>query len=259
LAASSSPPLRIYLAGNVALERGDVLVPERLLPGRQGRLAFALLVAERRVALSAEEIADVMWSGSPPSSWNTALRAIISKIRGLTAGNGLGDAIVIENAFGCYQLRLPPDAWIDLEVAGQAVHDAETEMRAGNLAVANGEALVAAAISGRPFLAGDEGAWVEQWRARLRDIRVRALSCRAQVAMANGDPALAVNDAELVIGLEPYREEAYVLLMRAHAAAGGRAQALQAYGRLRTLMADELGASPSPGTEAAYLEILRLR
>jgi DNA-binding SARP family transcriptional activator len=257
--AAPSGPLRIYLAGNVALERGEVLVPERMLPSRQGRLAFALLVAERRAALSVEEIAEVMWSGAPPSSWNTALRAIISKIRSLMAEYGLDDAVAIENAFGCYQLRLPTDAWVDLEVAAKAVHDAETDLRAGNLSAANGGALVAAAISRRPFLTGDEGEWAAQWRAKLLDIRVRALSCRAEVAIAHGDPAQAVGDAKLVIEIEPYREAAYVLLMRAHAGAGGRAQALQTYERLRELMADQLGANPSPASEAAYLEVLRMR
>lgn len=252
-------PLRIYLAGNVTLERGDVLVPERRLPGRQGRLAFALLAAERGEALSHENIADILWNGAPPRAWGTALRAIMSKLRGVMAEAGLDGAVAIESAFGCYQLRLPADIWIDLEAAGEAVHDAETELRAGNLAAANGEALVAAAISRRPFLAGDEGEWVERQRARLREIRVRALSCRAEVAIANRDPAFAVGDAELVIELEPYHEAAYVLLMRAHAAAGSHAEALQTYERLRTLMADELGASPSPTSEAAYLEILRMR
>lgn len=252
-----SGPLRIYLAGNVAVEQGEVLIPERVLPGRQGRLALALLVTERRAAMSVEEIADILWNGAPPPSWSTALRAIISKLRGLMAEYGFGDTVAIENAFGCYQLRLPSDTWIDLEVAAKAVHDAETELRAGNIVAANGEALAAAAISRRPFLAGDDGPWVGQRRAWLRDIRVRALSCRAQAAIANGDPALAVGDAELVIELEPFREAAYVLLMRAHAAAGGRAEALQIYERLRTLMADQLGASPSPVTEAAYVQILR--
>jgi DNA-binding SARP family transcriptional activator len=252
-------PLRIYLAGNVALERGDVLVPERRLPGRQGRLAFALLAAERGHALSNENIADVVWNGTPPRAWSTALRAIMSKLRGVMAEAGLDGAAAIESAFGCYQLRLPADTWIDLEAAAEAVHHAETELRAGNLAAANGDSLIAAAIARRPFLAGDDGEWVERQRASLRDIRVRALSCRAEVAIANRDPALAVGDAELVIELEPYREAAYVLLMQAHAEAGSHAEALQTYERLRTFMADELGASPSPASEAAYLEILRMR
>jgi DNA-binding SARP family transcriptional activator len=251
--------LRIYLAGNVTLEWGDVLVSDHLLPGRQGRLAFVLLVAERGSALSVDDIADVLWNGRPPPSRTTALRAIMSKLRGLMAESGFGGVVTIDNAFGCYQLRLPADTWIDLEAAARAVHDAETELRAGNLVAANGEALVAAAISRRPFLAGDVGEWVEQRRAKLRDIRVRALSCRAEVAIANGDPALAVGDAELVIELEPYREAAYVLLMRAYAAAGSRAQALQTYEGLRTLMADQFGAGPSPISEAAYVEILRQR
>ena len=250
-------PLRIYLAGNVTLEWGDVLVPDHLFPGRQARLAFALLVARRGTALSVDDIADVVWDGRPPPSRTTALRAIVSKLRGLVAESGFEDAVAIDNAFGCYQLRLPADTWVDLEAAARAVHDAEAELHAGNLAAANGQALVAAAISRRPFLAGDVGEWVDQWRAKLREIRVRALTCRAEVAIGKGDPALAVGDAELVIELEPYREAAYVLLMRAHAAAGSRAQALVTYERLRTLMADQFGSGPSPISEAAYLEILR--
>src|SRR5215471_1476578 len=170
--AAPMAPLRIYLAGNVALEQGELLMPERALPGRQGRLALALLVTERRAAVSVEEISDVLWSGAPPPSQGTALRAIMSKLRSLMAEYGFGDSVAIENAFGCYQLRLPSDTWVDLEVAAKAVHDAETALRAGNLTAANGEALVAAAISRRPFLAGDEGDWVSQLRDTLRDIRV---------------------------------------------------------------------------------------
>jgi len=215
-------------------------------------------VADRRTALPTEDIAHILWNGAPPRAWGTALRAIISKLRALWTETGLGDAVAIQSAFGCYQMRLPADAWIDLEAAAGAVHHAETELRAGNLAAANGSALVAAAISRRPFLAGDDGDWVQQQRARLHEIRVRALSCRAEVEIAKGDPALAVGDANLVIELEPFREAAYVLLMRAHAAAGSRAEALRTYERLRKLMAEQLGASPSPISEAAYLEILRM-
>ena len=34
------PTLRIYLAGEVAIERGEQLLREADLPGRQGRLAL---------------------------------------------------------------------------------------------------------------------------------------------------------------------------------------------------------------------------
>lgn len=249
--------LRIYVAGNVAIECGDVLAPERYLPGPQGRLAFVLLVSERGQALPVERIADILWNGSLPQSWRLALRALMSKLRGAIAAAGLSGVIGIENAFGCYQLRVPAETWVDIEAAAAAIHQAEAQIREENLVAANGEALVAAAIARRPFLAGDDGDWVERQRGRLRDIRVRALSCRASVAIANGDPALATGDAELIIELDPYREGAYVQLMRAYADLGNRAEALRSYERLRTLMAEQLGSSPSRESEAVYLEILR--
>src|SRR5260370_22219743 len=40
-----SMPLRVYLAGRVAIESGDVVLGVRDFPGTQGRLAFAYLAA----------------------------------------------------------------------------------------------------------------------------------------------------------------------------------------------------------------------
>jgi len=199
--------LRIYLAGSICVARGDTLVPESRLPGRQGRLAFAILAAERDRALAREEIAELLWGGNPPRAWDTALRAIVSKLR-----TALGEA-----------------------------------------------GLEGDAIAGRPFLTGEESPWVANRRAALRDVRVRALECRAAVGLDKGLFALAARDAELVLELEPFRETAYQLLMRAHAGAGNPAEALRVYERCRTLIGDELGVEPSPQTEAMYLDILRSR
>jgi DNA-binding SARP family transcriptional activator len=98
---------------------------------------------------------------------------------------------------------------------------------------------------------------VDEQRARLRDICVRAMTVRADVALRNGDPTSAAGDAERIIALEPYREQAYVLLMRAHVAAGNDAEALAAYERLRATLEDELGTGPSAATEAAFVDVLR--
>ncbi|MEP6973217.1 MAG: bacterial transcriptional activator domain-containing protein [Actinomycetota bacterium] len=250
-------PLRIYLAGNIALERGDALMAERRLPGSQGRLAFALLVSERSNALSTAHIADILWDGTPPASWGTALRAVVSKLRSALAE--IGGDVTIEHAFGCYQLRMPPDTWVDMEAAAAAVHDAEVFVRAGDLVAAHGEALVANAIARRPFLEGMDGDWVQRQRAQLRAIHVRALSCRTEIALLNGDHGGAASDAERIIVLEPFKEQAYVLLIRAHIAAGNNAEALATYERLREKLASELGVSPSPDTEAVFLEVLRVQ
>jgi DNA-binding SARP family transcriptional activator len=246
--------LRVYLAGNVAVERGDALVPEKRLPGRQGRLTFVVLAWERGRAVSVDELAEILWDGAPPAAWQTALRALVSKLR--SALDDVGTGATIEHAFGCYQLRLPVDAWIDVEAADAAVHEAEAAFGAGDLQSAIGAALVANAIARRPFLPGDAGAWVERRREHLRQVRVRSLEARGRAALANDDPVGAVTDAELVVELQPYRETGHVLLMQAHVAAGNPAQALASYERLRIRLADELGTAPSPETEAVFLGIL---
>jgi DNA-binding SARP family transcriptional activator len=244
--------VRVYLTGKVALEDGTVLVPERRFPGRQGRLVFAVLAWERQRAFSLAELADVVWDDEPPGAWEAALRALVSKLRTV-----LGRSANIEHAFGCYQLRLPADAWVDVEACDAAIHEAETAFRVGEFDLAMGAALVANAIARRPFLGGDLSAWSDRKREHLRQVRVRALEVRGGVALACGDPAGAATDAEALLDLDPYRESAYALLMRAHVAGGNPAHALAAYERLRTRLAEDLGTQPSAATEAVFLEVLK--
>jgi tetratricopeptide (TPR) repeat protein len=65
-----------------------------------------------------------------------------------------------------------------------------------------------------------------------------------------------VQPATELVGLEPFRESAHLRLMRAHMAAGDRAEALRAYNRCRRLLAEELGVDPSSELRAAYLDLL---
>ena len=62
--------------------------------------------------------------------------------------------------------------------------------------------------------------------------------------------------AEQTTALEPFRETGYRRLMEAHVAAGNRAEALRVYERCRRLLAEELGAYPSPETESIYRGLL---
>jgi DNA-binding SARP family transcriptional activator len=243
--------LRVYLTGKVALEHGDLLVPEKRFPGRQGRLAFAALAWEPQRALSIDELADIVWDGEPPTAWHTALRALISKLR-----TALDELVSIEHAFGCYQLRLPPDAWVDVEACHTAVHEAETALRDGKPERAIGSALVANAIARRPFLEGDVSTWSQRKREHLRQVRVRALETRGRVALSRGDTIGAVTDAQIILELDPYRESAAAILMQAHLAAGNPAHALAAYERLRARLAEDLGTMPSAETEAVFLAVL---
>jgi DNA-binding SARP family transcriptional activator len=249
--------MRVYLAGRVCLEAGDQLFGPIDFPGRQGRVAFAYLVAERGRPVPRESLASVLWPGERAPAWESALSALISKLRALFTKAGLDGAAVLTAESGCYDLRLPGGAWVDLDAASDAIHQAESALRLGEPAKAYGPSAVAHHIARRPFLPGEEGPWIEGRRTKLRGVLVRALECRARVYLWNGELPLAVEAARDAVELEPFRETAHQLLMRAHATAGNTAEALRAYERCRVMIADELGVDPSPATKEEYERILK--
>ena len=251
--------LRIHLSGQVIVEGADGDAMGSAFPGRQGREAFALLVMRRGRPVSRDEFVEALWGRTPPEAAGGALSSIVSKLRRLLSVVGVDGASALTSSSGSYELRLPQDAWVDHEVAFSSIHEAETELSAGRYRAAYGPSAVARQIAERPFLPGSEASWIEDRRIKLRQALVRALECRSAVYLWNGEHAFAVETAQEAVGLEPFRESAYRLLMRAHAAAGNGAEALRVYERCRSLIADELGVAPSPATKALKNEIIAAR
>ena len=248
---------RIYLSGRMTIEAGGTVLGPRDFPGQQGRTAFAYLVGERRAPVPRAALAEAIWRAQPPAAWDTALSSIVSKLRGLIARAGLADVAALNAESGCYELQLPPDCWIDHEVAADAIHEAEAALKAEDPGRAYGLSAVAHHIARRPFLPGEEADWIDARRERLTAIRVRALECRAEVYLWTEEHALAVEMAREAVELRPFRESAYRLLMRAHAAAGNTAEALWVYERCRVLIAEELGVGPSRETRAVHERVLQ--
>jgi len=247
--------LRIYLAGNITIESGTTIVSDWRATGRQGRLAFAMLVGEHLRPVTRDELADELWPIDPPPSRDRALSAVISKLRSLLDAEGL-TGIEINSQFGAYQLRLPGNAWIDIAAATGSIDRAEGALRGGAYREAWPLAQISCHIARRPFLSGEEGAWTVRTRRDLESVQIRAHECLAEIYIRNGEPANAVRHARLAIDLEPFRETAHQLLMRAHSATGNRAEALRAYETCRALLEEELGVSPGEQMDAYYRSIL---
>src|SRR6476469_6942644 len=248
--------VKVFLAGRVAVETNGVVSDEERFQGRQGRLFFAYLVAEQGGGVARDELAEALWGRAPPASWDKSLTVIASKLRNLLAEHGIDGANALTGAFGCYRLALPEGTWVDVTVATNAAQEAEEALAAGDLDEALAAAEVAASLVRRPFLPGEDGTWVEATRRELADVRCRALSALAEASLRSGDAAEAAKWAEQTIALEPFRETGYRRLMEAHVAASNRGEALRVYEQCRTLLADELGAYPSPETESIYRELL---
>ena len=247
---------RVFVLGRVEIEGEHGRITEPRFPGRQGRRLFAYLVCERQQPATPDELADALWPDLPPPSWESALHALVSKLRRLLAGVGTRHPIELSGGHGTYHLRMGRGTWIDREATAEAIDEAEAWLRAGEFKRAWAPGNIAAIGARRPFLPGEEGDWVERERARLHAILVRALDCLTDIWSANDEPALAVEAAREAISLEPFRETGYQRLIRLHRSLGDRAGALRVYEDCRRLLAAELGVDPSPETEALFVDLL---
>ena len=134
---------RIQLCGRLVVQLAGERIEARL-PGRQGRLLFVYLAANRTRPATRDELVEALWQDTAPAGTDSSLSALLSKLRRvLPAGSLEGRSDI--------RLVLPADAWIDLEAAAAAIHEAES-------AVARSDW---------------KGAWapgsdrVRRWRARL--------------------------------------------------------------------------------------------
>lgn len=232
--------VKIQLCGQLALVVGGERVEERL-PGRQGRLVFAFLALNRLRSVSRDELLDALW----PDGRDGGLAPLLSKVRRLVPVEGT-------------QLVLPPGSRVDVEVAADAVHRAESAIAQGEFSRAWAPSQVALFTAARPLLPEEDTPWLEEERRRLAELHLRALEAYAAATLGVGgtELAAAVRASRELTRLEPYRESGWRLLMQSLAAEGNAAEALQAYERLRTLLREELGVAPSGPTQQLHRELL---
>jgi SARP family transcriptional regulator, regulator of embCAB operon len=248
--------VRVYLCGRVTVERNDRILSEAAIGGRQGRLLFAFLGTRRTQPVSKAQLIAAVWGARTPPSVETALNALVSKLRAALRNTGVPRPHGVATDVGTYQFVVP-SAWIDIEEARTAIDRAEGALRNNALSEAWASANVAAAITHQPFLPDDEHAWVHHQRAQLQRVWRRALLVLSAVSVRNGEHELAIQHAADVLSTEPFDEMACQALMRAHAVAGNRAEALRVYANCRKLFRNELGTEPSEQTAAVFLGILR--
>ena len=248
--------MKVFLVGRVAVESDGVVIDDARFPGRQGRLLFAYLAAEQGRPVPKDELAEAIWGEAPPPTWDKALTGVVSKVRALLASDGIDGGSALTGAFGCYRLDLPAGTWVDVIAATDAVAEAEAALAAGDPHVARAAAGEAASLTRQAFLPGEDGSWVEEKRRELAEVRLRALGALADACLLAGPGQDATSWAEQAVRLAPFRESGYRRLMEAHIASGNRAEALQTYERCRRLLAEELGAYPSPEIESVYRRLL---
>jgi DNA-binding SARP family transcriptional activator len=224
---------------------------EDTLPGRKGRVLFAYLVLNRSRALPRGELLMAGWGEDAPPEAGNALSVLLSKLRHALGAERLQGRTEIE-------LLLPQATFIDVEAAMEGAHRAESCIAERQWAQAWGPAGIAYHVATRPFLTGLDAAWIDQWRRRLEEVRIRGLECFAAASLGLGGPALAQAEerARMLTALAPYRETGHRILIDTLEQRGNLAEALRAYERLRVLLRNDLGIAPSPTLQAVHQRLL---
>src|SRR6266576_636641 len=88
-------------------------------------------------------------------------------------------------------------------------------------------------------------AWADGEAARLGALRIQALQRRIDARLDLGHDAETIPELERLAGEHPLDEHFWAQLMVAYYRAGRQADALRAYQRARSLLADELGVEPA--------------
>jgi DNA-binding SARP family transcriptional activator len=97
--------------------------------------------------------------------------------------------------------------------------------------------------------------WATAERNRLRARFVQLSIHLGELLAGRGDHAAALAAVDPVLGMEPWNEEATVIMMRCHARSGARSMAAAAYRSCAAALTREFGITPAAQTSRVYDQI----
>ncbi|HEY1918832.1 MAG TPA: BTAD domain-containing putative transcriptional regulator [Streptosporangiaceae bacterium] len=219
-------------------------------PGQ--RALLALLALRAGTTVRTEALAAALWGATPP---RTAAKTIQMYVSGLRKALPPG---VLETVPGGYRLAVRADD-VDVDRFERHIQDGHTALGEERFAAAAASLRQALSLwreAPLPDLAGQPPGQAEV--VRLAELRYGGEEDLAEARLALGEHAMMVAGLEAAVAAEPFRERRWAQLMLALYRCGRQADALGAYRRLRTLLADELGLEPS-GALAALEEAILLQ
>jgi predicted ATPase/DNA-binding SARP family transcriptional activator len=218
---------------------------------RLRRLVTRLAVDAGRVVTSAE-LVDAVWGDEPPADPVGALQTLVSRLR-----RALGNPAVVQQSHQGYRLTIADDA-VDAQRFRRLARQGREQLTAGDVAGARSVLVQALDLWRGAALADAEGGdYALALAARLDEERLDALAARVEADLALGRAADVVTELEDLARANPLREQLTAQLMRALAATGRTAEALAAYERLRSTLAETLGTDPSPALRDLHVALLR--
>ena len=207
-----------------------------VIPGAKPRAILTMLGLHGGSVVSADTLVELLWGEDPPRTAAKALQTHISSLR-----RALGDGFVLTEGTGWTLAESEVDA-SRYKSAARLGRDAAATGDTSQAVARFEEAL--ALWRGIPELpdgrrgTSEKTRWIEGHAALVED--------RADALLATGRAAEIIGELEAAVAEAPLRERRWGQLMLALYRAGRQGDALGAYQRARTLLADELGVDPGP-------------
>ena len=231
------------------------------LPGTAERALLAQLLLSPGRTIPATMLVDRLWSESTlPVDPMNALQIRVSKLRRAVKAMGVGDVVTREGVG--YRATIDPSTVDALDFADRirtaraaAAHAADNGVIDPSHLQAYDDAL--ALWRGDPLSDFVTERWATAEAARLTELRLAAMTERAQVALGLGRQLEVVGDLEPVVAHDPTLESLAGLLMLALYRSGRQADALDVYTRTREVLDESLGVEPSVSLRSLHERVLR--
>jgi DNA-binding SARP family transcriptional activator len=246
--------LKFGVLGSLQLSVEGTLLP--LGPPKQ-RAVLAMLVINRNRPVGVESLINAVWGQSPVPAARASIQSYVSNLRRLLGDAGIDTHTVLVGAPPGYRLTVA-EADCDL---GRFIVEKTAGIRAaaaGRFEQASSHLSAALAQWRAPVLDDlRDFAFVEAFATALMEDKVLAHTARAEAEIACGRAYAVIGELEALTGEHPYREPLWAQLITAYYVAERQSDALEAYRRLKTTLAQDLGIDPGPTIRALHARILR--
>jgi DNA-binding SARP family transcriptional activator len=250
----SNAGLQFAVLGPLQLRAGSAPVP---LGAPKQRAVLGMLVMNRNRAVSVDALIDAVWGESPVPAARTSIHSYVSNLRRLLGSGPRDPNRVLASVPPGYQLNVA-DADCDL---GRFVIEKNAGMHAaaaGRFEDASTYLTAALAEWRGPFLDDlREFAFVDMFATALAEVRVAVQTAHAEAEIACGRADAIIPHLEVLSAEHPFRERLWAQLITAYYVAERQSDALDAYGRLKTNLAENLGIDPGPTVRDLHERILR--
>jgi SARP family transcriptional regulator, regulator of embCAB operon len=221
------------------------------------RAVLAMLLMNRNSPVGVERLITALWEGWPPSGARASIHSYVSNLRKLLTGVGIDPRGVLAAAPPGYRLNIPENTcdlgrFIAEKAAG--VHAAA----AGRFEQATRHLSAALAEWRGPVLEDlRDFQFVDTFATSLVEDKMVVHTAKAEAEIACGRASAVITELEALTVEHPYREQLWAQLITAYYLTDRQSDALAAYRRVKTTLADDLGIDPGQTLRDLNERILR--